>query len=65
MENYTTFFLGTFDGLGHTVSNLTYTTDDFICGAGLFGMNAGVIENLNVENSVITANEGTSLPSAV
>ena len=61
MENYTTFFLGTFDGLEHTVSNLTYTTDDFICGAGLFGMNAGVIENLNVENSVITANEGTSL----
>ena len=48
MENYTTLFLGTFDGQGHTVSNLTYENDQFIIGAGLFGISVGEIKNVNI-----------------
>jgi hypothetical protein len=49
--NSTTQFIGTFDGNGHTLSNLTITapTKDFI---GLFGHvgSVGQIRNLGVEN---------------
>lgn len=61
METYSTLFLGVFDGDNHTISNLTYESDEFNCGAGLFGVSCGTIQNLTVENAVITVTEGTSL----
>ena len=60
MEGYTTLFLGSFDGQGHTVSNLTYETDAFICGAGLFGISVGEIKNVNMANAIVICTEGTS-----
>ena len=53
--NYTTtneiFYEGTFDGGGHTISNLN-VTDRFIC-AGLFGaVKGGTIKNLTVAGNV-------------
>ena len=61
MENYTTLFLGTFDGQGHTVSNLTYENDQFIVGAGLFGISVGEIKNVNVENAVVHCTDAGSM----
>ncbi|MCM1194227.1 MAG: hypothetical protein NC389_17615 [Acetatifactor muris] len=61
METHSTMFLGTFDGGGHTISNLTYESDEFNCGAGLFGINCGVVKDLTVQNAVVTVTEGTSL----
>ena len=49
-EDYSTMFLGTFDGQGHTVSNLTLDIDTPIVGAGIFGMNLGEVKNLKAEN---------------
>ena len=49
-EDYSTMFLGTFDGQGHTVSNLTLDIDTPIVGAGIFGMNLGEVKNLKTEN---------------
>ena len=60
MEGYYTMFLGTFDGGGHTVSNLTYESENFIIGAGLFGINCGMVKNLNMEHVTVTVTEGTS-----
>ncbi|MBE6634143.1 MAG: hypothetical protein E7620_07385 [Ruminococcaceae bacterium] len=45
-----TYFNGTFDGQGHTVSNL-YVKNDVKDAAGLFGHARGTIKNLNVENA--------------
>ena len=53
MENHTTLFLGSFDGQDYTVSNLTYKNDQFIVGAGLFGISVGEIKNVNIENAVV------------
>lgn len=53
IENHTTLFLGSFDGQGHTVSNLTYKNDQFIVGAGLFGISVGEIKNVNIENAAV------------
>jgi hypothetical protein len=61
MEGYSTMFLGTFDGGGHTISNLTYSSEEFICGTGLFGINCGMVQDLNVENVSVTVSDGTSL----
>ena len=61
MENYTTLFLGTFDGQGHTVSNFTYENDQFIVGAGLFGISVGEIKNVNIENAVVHCTEANSM----
>ena len=52
-EKQSTFFRGTFDGGGHTISNLTFEMDSFIVGAGLFGVNSGTIKNLNVADSLV------------
>ena len=60
MENYTTMFLGTFDGQGHTISNLIFETDAAIVGAGLFGLNVGEIKNVNMANATVTCTDGTS-----
>lgn len=53
MENHTTLFLGSFDGQDYTVSNLTYKNDQFIVGAGLFGISVGEIKNVNIENAAV------------
>lgn len=53
MEAYSTFFLGTFDGGEHTISNLKYETAESVIGAGLFGLSCGTIKNLTVENATV------------
>lgn len=50
METYSTMFFGTFDGQGHTISNLTLDMSTPIVGAGIFGMNLGEVRNLRAEN---------------
>ncbi len=52
-EKRSTFFRGTFDGAGRTVSNLRYETDVFTVGAGLFGVSSGTIKDLNVVNAFV------------
>ncbi|MBR2615519.1 MAG: SipW-dependent-type signal peptide-containing protein [Clostridia bacterium] len=49
-------FQGTFDGDGHTVSNLYVEADN---NAGLFGyaLNGGNVKNLTVENAYVKAND--------
>lgn len=53
IENHTTLFLGSFDGQDYTVSNLTYKNDQFIVGAGLFGISVDEIKNVNIGNAVV------------
>lgn len=60
MEGYTTMFLGVFDGQGHTVSNMTYETDEFAIGVGLFGINVGEIRNVRMTDAVVACMDGTS-----
>ncbi len=45
-------FIGTFNGQGHTISNVNYN------GGCLFGTNSGNISNLNIVNAVITSSGG-------
>lgn len=54
METHPTMFLGVFDGGNHTISNLTYESDEFHCGAGLFGVNCGMIKNFAIKNATVT-----------
>ena len=61
MENYTTLFLGTFDGQGHTISNFTYENDQFIVGAGIFGISVGEIKNVNIKDAVVHCTDGDSM----
>lgn len=61
MEEHSTMFLGTFDGGGHTISNLKFSSDTFICGAGLFGINCGMVQNLTMENIEVVVTDGTAL----
>lgn len=46
-------FKGTFDGNGHTISNLTIT-DSTYYSTGLFGLVNGTVKNFNLENVNIT-----------
>lgn len=64
MENHTTLFLGSFDGQGYKVSNLSFKTDAFIVGAGLFGLSTGEIRNVCLENVSVQCIEGTSMAIA-
>ena len=48
-------FRGTFDGAGHTLSNLRAVSDGAY--VGLFGVNEGAIRNVNVTGSVTAAGE--------
>ena len=57
MGNYSTMFMGTFDGQGHKISNVTWASDEPVVGAGIIGMNLGTVKNLVVENSSITATD--------
>ncbi|WP_440945046.1 sirohydrochlorin chelatase [Methanosarcina sp. T3] len=54
-------FSGTFDGNGHTVSNLTATHQDLV-GVGLFGVASSdaMIKNLTVENASVTGYMSTA-----
>lgn len=50
-----TRFRGQFDGLGHTVSNLTLNQpgNNYV---GLFGVNSGLIKNISLANAAVTGN---------
>lgn len=61
MEGHSTMFLGVFDGDGHTVSNLSYTSEGPTVGAGLFGISCGTVKNLNMENVTVTVTDKTSM----
>ena len=61
METYSTMFFGTFDGQGHTISNLTLDMDTPIVGAGIFGMNLGEVRNLRAENIQIHCTDTYSM----
>ncbi|MDR2633276.1 MAG: hypothetical protein LBC51_06590 [Treponema sp.] len=47
-------FSGTFDGNGHTISNITINQPQLYVGVGLFGVNFGSIRNLTVKNVDVT-----------
>jgi hypothetical protein len=49
-------FSGAFDGNGHIISNLTYTTTDIVDCVGLFGYSDAVIQNLGLENVLLSSN---------
>ncbi len=54
--NTTTKFIGTFNGNGHQISYLTYTTSSPVDYVGLFGcINGAVILNLRLENVAISS----------
>lgn len=50
MENHDCMFQGIFDGQGHTISNVTFETNEPVCGAGIIGMNLGEVKNLTAKN---------------
>jgi hypothetical protein len=50
----TKVFSGTFDGNGHTISNVTINQPEIYVGVGLFGLNFGSIRNLTVRNVDVT-----------
>jgi hypothetical protein len=50
------YFTGTFDGNGHVIRNLTYTTTAATNFVGLFGyISRGVIKNLGLENANLSS----------
>lgn len=63
-ETFSTMFSGTFDGQGHSVSNLSLETDKPIVGAGIFGLNLGEIRNLTAENIQIHCTDVYSMAVA-
>ena len=61
MSNYSCMFMGTFDGQGHTISNVTFHSDYPVCGVGVIGMNLGEVKNLKVENVDIRCEDTYSM----
>ncbi|MBN1125000.1 MAG: hypothetical protein JXA82_08330 [Sedimentisphaerales bacterium] len=58
-------FTGTFDGNGHIISNLTYTTNNYIQYVGLFGRTiSSSIQNLGLEN-VLFSTAGSTVGGVV
>ena len=53
-EYFSTVFMETFDGQGHTISNLICETDESTIGARLFGVSFGVIRNVNMEHCTVS-----------
>lgn len=49
-------FRGTFDGAGHTISNLSFNTETLDSDIGLFGGVTGVIKNLNLAKVNVIGN---------
>ena len=60
-SNTSCMFFGTFDGQGHTISNVSFRTVDPVVGAGLFGMNLGEVRNLTVKNATILTGDVYSM----
>ena len=56
-ETYLKAFQGTFDGGGHTISNLNISSSDFTF-IGLFGVVSGDVKNLTVEPISVTVPAG-------
>ena len=58
-------YTGTFDSGGHTITGLTFTTNDEF--AGLFGWlnRAGTVKNVVMEGVLITSNNGSSQAGGV
>ncbi len=61
MSNYSCMFMGTLDGQGHTISNITFHSDYPVCGVGVVGMNLGEVKNLIVENVDIRCEDTYSM----
>ena len=61
MSNTSCMFFGTFDGQGHTISNVTFNSDYPVCGVGVIGMNLGEVKNLTVENVQIRCEDTYSM----
>lgn len=61
MDTHSTIFMGTFDGDGHTISGMNYETEEYICGAGLFGVSYGAVKNLTLEDAQVIVTDGESL----
>ena len=63
--DYDNSYKGTFDGGGHTITGLTFTTNDEY--AGLFGYlnRAGTVKNVVMEGIQITSNHGSSQAGGV
>ena len=63
--DYDNSYKGTFDGGGHTITGLTFTTNDKY--AGLFGYigDAGTVKNVVMEGVLITSNNGLSRAGGV
>ena len=63
--DYDNSYKGTFDGGGHTITGLTFTTNDEY--AGLFGRlnRAGTVKNVVMEGVLITSNNGSSQAGGV
>ena len=61
MSNNSCMFFGTFDGQGHTISNVTFNSDYPVCGVGVVGMNLGEVKNLTVENVQIRCEDTYSM----
>ena len=57
MSNMSCMFFGTFDGQGHTISNISFESDYPICGVGVVGMNCGEVKDLVVENVNISCTD--------
>ena len=60
-SNMSVMFMGTFDGRGHTISNITFSSDEPVCGAGIIGMNLGEVKNLNAKNISINCTNDFSM----
>ena len=60
-------FTGTFNGGGHTISNLKITDTATARGVGLFGCTAGsaVISDLTVKNAAVSAKAGNGVAAVV
>lgn len=61
MSNTNCMFMGTFDGRGHTISNVTFHSDTPICGVGVIGMNLGEVRNLTVKSVNIACTDTFSM----
>lgn len=61
MTDMSCMFRGTFNGKGHTISNITFTSTEPVFGAGLFGMNLGTVKHLTVENVNISCTDTNSM----
>lgn len=58
-------FSGVFDGNGHKISNVTYTTDGNRMTIGIFGAVTGTVKNLTAENINISGEKSTMAAGGV